>query len=112
MAPLCDRRLFPLHPLYGTDVMDAETQALLREGVQRGRLVLVDPIPTSYWGGFIFGDEVTMHWEEKCDCGWGGPRTAKKVRRFTESGRRRRQDHLRRVAQAYNEFMEFVSGKS
>ena len=23
--------------------------------------------------GFVSGDEVTIHWEEDCPCGWGGP---------------------------------------
>ena len=57
-----------------------------REGIPKGRLVLVDPIPTDLrWGGFTSGDEVTMHCEEDCPCGWGGPRASKTIRRFAEN---------------------------
>ena len=91
--------------------MDADGKALPREGVQKGRLVLVDPIPTSYWGGFTSGDEVTIHWEEDCPCGWGGPRAAKTIRRFTESEGGDDKITCAGSQQAYNEFMEFVSGE-
>ena len=90
--------------------MDGEGRALPREGVQKGRLVLVDPIPTSYWGGFTSGDEVEMHWDENCDCGWGGPRASKTIRRFAENEGGDDKITCAGSQAAYNEFMEFVQG--
>jgi hypothetical protein len=109
-APLCEAGFFHFLPYAVPLLMDADGKAMPREGVQRGRLVLVDPIPTSYWGGFTSGDEVTMHWEEDCPCGWGGPRIEKTIRRFAESEGGDDKITCAGSQQAYNEFMEFVAG--
>jgi hypothetical protein len=111
-APLCEAGFFHFLPYTVPLLMDAEGKALPREGVQKGRLALVDPIPTSYWGGFVSGDEVTMHWEEDCPCGWGGPRAAKTIRRFAESEGGDDKITCAGSQAAYNEFMEFVSGEA
>lgn len=111
-APLCEAGFFHFLPYTVPLLMDADGKALPREGVQKGRLALVDPIPTSYWGGFVSGDEVTMHWEEDCPCGWGGPRAAKTIRRFAESEGGDDKITCAGSQQAYNEFMEFVSGEA
>ena len=49
-APLCDAGYFHFLPYAVLMLMGPEGEALPREGVQTGRLVIVDPIPTSYWG--------------------------------------------------------------
>ncbi len=110
-APLCEAGYFHFLPYSVPILMDAEGKALPREGVQKGRLVLVDPIPTSYWGGFTSGDEVTIHWDENCPCGWGGPRADKTIRRFAESEGGDDKITCAGSQQAYNEFMAFVSGE-
>ena len=109
-APLCRAGFFHFLPYTVPLLMDGDGKALPREGVQKGRLVLVDPIPVSYWGGFTSGDEVTLHWEDGCDCGWGGPRAAKTIRRFAESEGGDDKITCAGSQQAYNEFMEFVQG--
>jgi len=109
-APLCDHGFFHFLPYAVPLLMDAEGKAIPREGVQKGRLVLVDPIPTSYWGGFTSGDEVTIHWEEDCPCGWGGPRAEKSIRRFAENEGGDDKITCAGSQQAYNEFMAFVEG--
>lgn len=109
-APLCDHGFFHLPPYSVPLLMDAEGKALPREGVQKGRLVLVDPIPQSYWGGFTSGDEVTIHWEEDCACGWKSPRIAKTIRRFAENEGGDDKITCAGSQQAYNEFMAFVQG--
>lgn len=109
-APLCEAGYFHFMPYTVPLLMDADGKSLPREGVQKGRLVLVDPIPTSYWGGFTSGDEVEMHWDEKCDCGWGGPRASKTIRRFAENEGGDDKITCAGSQQAYNEFMTFVAG--
>jgi hypothetical protein len=111
-APLCEAGFFHFLPYAVPLLMDGEGRALPREGVQKGRLVLVDPIPQSYWGGFTSGDEVTMHWEEDCPCGWGGPRAGKTIRRFAENEGGDDKITCAGSQAAYNEFMEFVSGEA
>jgi len=109
-APLCEAGYFHFMPYTVPILMDGDGKALPREGVQKGRLVLVDPIPTSYWGGFTSGDEVTMHWDDDCPCGWTGPRAEKTIRRFAESEGGDDKITCAGSQQAYNEFMEFVAG--
>ena len=109
-APLCEAGYFHFLPYTVPLLMAQDGSALPREGVQTGRLVLVDPIPTSYWGGFVSGDEVTMHWEDDCTCGWRGPRAAKTIRRFAESEGGDDKITCAGSQQAYNEFMSFVAG--
>lgn len=111
-APMCKCGYFHLPPYAVPLLMDEKGQALPREGVQKGRLVLVDPIPLSYWGGFISGDEVTIHWDEDCDCGWGGPRIEKSIRRFAESEGGDDKITCAGSQAAYNEFMAFVAGEA
>lgn len=109
-APLCSHGFFHFLPYTVPLLMDADGNSLPREGSNKGRLVLVDPIPTSYWGGFISGDEVTMHWEDDCGCGWKGPRAAKTIRRFSEAEGGDDKITCAGSQQAYNEFMAFVEG--
>lgn len=110
-APLCEAGYFHFMPYSVPLLMDAAGQVLPREGVQKGRLALIDPIPTSYWGGFTSGDEVTIHWDENCSCGWGGPRAGKTIRRFAEQEGGDDKITCAGSQQAYNEFMAFVAGE-
>lgn len=111
-GPLCDAGYFHLPPYSVPLLMGKEGEALPREGVTTGRLVLVDLVPLSYWGGFTSGDEVTMHWDGKCECGWDSPRIEKTIRRFAEGEGGDDKITCAGSQQAYNEFMEFVQGEA
>ena len=111
-APLCEAGHFHLPPYSVPLLMGPNGESLPREGVQKGRLVLVDVIPQSYWGGFTSGDEVTIDWTDTCECGWQSPRIAKSIRRFAESEGGDDKITCAGSQQAYNEFMEFVSGEA
>jgi hypothetical protein len=111
-APLCDAGFFHFMPYSVVLLMDPDGKPVPREGASRGKLVLMDPIPTSYWGGFISGDEVTIHWEDDCPCGWNGPRASKTIRRFTEAEGGEDKITCAGSQQAYNEFMAFVAGEA
>jgi hypothetical protein len=90
-------------------LFDAEMNLLPREGVQTGRFAFVDLLAQSYWGGFISGDQVTIHWEEDCRCGWKGPRIAPEIRRFSEMEGGDDKISCAGTAQAYNDFMDYIS---
>lgn len=109
-APLCDHGFFHLPPYSVPLLMGQDGEALPREGVVKGRLALVDLVPLSYWGGFTSGDEVTVHWDEDCACGWKSPRVAKTIRRFAENEGGDDKITCAGSQQAYNEFMAFVAG--
>lgn len=109
-GPLCEAGFFHMPPYSVMLLMGPNGEALPREGVQKGRLVVMDPIPQSYWGGFTSGDEVTIHWDEDCDCGWKSPRIGKTIRRFAENEGGDDKITCAGSQQAYNEFMEFVQG--
>ena len=111
-APLCRAGFFHLPPYSIPLLMGPEGEALPREGSQKGRLALIDLIPLSYWGGFTSGDEVTVHYDGKCDCGWESPRVDKAIRRIGENEGGEDKITCAGSQQAYNEFMEFVSGEA
>ena len=109
-GPLCEAGFFHMPPYSVLLLMGPEGEALPREGVQKGRLVVMDPIPVSYWGGFTSGDEVTIHWDEDCPCGWKAPRIGKTIRRFAENEGGDDKITCAGSQAAYNEFMAFVAG--
>jgi hypothetical protein len=90
-------------------LIDKDAQELPREGVQTGRLALFDLLAETYWGGFISGDQVTMHWQEDCACGWKGPRIEKTITRYAEMEGGDDKITCAGSAQAYNEFMDYVA---
>lgn len=107
-APLCKHDYFHFLPYTIPMLLDTDGNELPRSGVRKGRLAVFDLLAESYWGGFISGDEVTMHWDERCECGWGGPRIAKSIRRYSEMEGGDDKITCAGSAQAYNEFMSFV----
>ena len=78
--------------------------------VQTGRLALFDLLAETYWGGFISGDRVTIHWDDDCSCGMKGPRIANDIVRFSElQGGDDDKITCSGTQQAYNSFMDYVS---
>ncbi len=108
-APLCHSGFFHFQPHLVPVVLDEEFRPLPEEGVQTGRLAVFDPLAETYWGGFISGDKVEMHWEEDCPCGWKGPRIHREVTRYTDEDGADDKITCAGTAQAYSQFMDFVS---
>ena len=63
----------------------------------------------TYWGGFISGDEVTMHWEEDCDCGWKQPYVGPAISRYADKLGGDDKITCAGTAKAYDDFLSFVS---
>jgi hypothetical protein len=91
-------------------LMGPDGKPLPREGVQKGRMAVFDLLAESYWGGFVSGDEVTMHYDDKCACGWRGPRIEKTIRRYSEMEGGDDKITCAGSAKAYDEFMDYVMG--
>jgi len=109
MSPRCSHKHFHIMPHTIPILFDRDMKMLPREGVQTGRYAFFDLMPETYWGGFISGDEVTIHWEEDCPCGWKGPRIGPVITRFAEMDGGDDKITCAATAQAYDEFMDFVS---
>lgn len=90
-------------------LFDSDMKLLPREGSQTGRHGFVDLLAQTYWGGFISGDQVTIHWEEDCGCGWNGPRIGPEIRRYAEMEGGDDKISCAGTAQAYDDFMDYIS---
>ena len=110
LAPLCSEGYFHFMPVTIPILLDEEARMLPREGVQTGRMALFDLVAQTYWGGFISGDQTTVHWDEDCACGWKGPRMTRTITRFAQMEGGDDKITCAGTAKAYNEFMDFVSG--
>ena len=110
-SPRCTAGFYHTMPQMIPLLFDAEMNLLPREGVQTGRFAFFDLNAQTYWGGFISGDRVTIHWDEDCDCGWKTPRIAPAISRFADQAGGDDKITCAGTAQAYNEFMEFVAGE-
>lgn len=111
IAILCPQGHY--HPLpWGIKhLTDPDTgKSLPRKGVQRGRLMVFDLLPTTYWSGTASGDEVTIDWDGSCGCGRKGPVIHKSIARLAD--RRGGDDKITcaRTPDAYRNLEEFVLG--
>ena len=70
---------------------------------------MFDLLAESTWGGFITGDRANVYWDEDCGCGWKGPRLDDDIVRFSELDGGDDKITCAGTAQAYDEFMDFVS---
>jgi hypothetical protein len=87
-ARLCRHGFYHTQPWVIQFLLDPRSGKLLsRRGTQTGRLGLFDLAAWTYWGGFLSGDEVTIHWgdREPCRCGRVGPYMEPEVRRYSEA---------------------------
>jgi hypothetical protein len=109
-APRCEQGSYHFLPFTLPLVLDDDFAALPREGVQTGRMALFDLLAETYWGGFISGDRVTIHWDHACECGWTGPRIDPDIVRFSElEGVEDDKLTCAGTADAYNAFMDYVA---
>jgi hypothetical protein len=109
LAPLCEKGYYHFLPYTIPVMLDQDGTILPRDGVQTGRLGLFDLLAETYWGGFMSGDRVTMHWDYACECGWKGPRIGPDIVRFSDMDGGDDKITCAGTAQAYSEFMDYVS---
>jgi hypothetical protein len=109
-APLCEAGFYHLPPWTVPLVLDQDAVPLPRTGATTGRFALFDLLAETYWGGFISGDRVTVHWDGDCPCGWSGPRLGKDIARFGELEGGDDKITCAGTAKAYSAFMDYVGG--
>jgi hypothetical protein len=68
--PMCAKGHYHVSPWIIPFVLDPDTsEPLARTGTVTGRFAFYDLLPEGRWGGYITGDEVTVHWDGDCGCG-------------------------------------------
>ena len=81
---LCPKGHYHVPPYMVPFVLDPDTgKSLGRRGTVSGRYAFFDLFAETYWGGFISGDAVTLHWEGGCGCGRTGAFCDGEVTRFS-----------------------------
>ncbi len=85
LAKLCDRDRYHFEPWIVPLVLDPDSgRPLPRDrGEQTGRAAFLDLLPSTYWGGIITGDQVSLD-HRPCACGRTTPHIARVVSRFAE----------------------------
>ena len=107
-CPSCEYNNYHIYPFHVPYVLDRDSgRPLPRQGMQAGRFAFYDLLSESYWGGIITGDEVTIHWNEECQCGRKGPWLEKKIQRFSEI---QGDDKISCAGaqEAYDNFLDFI----
>ncbi|MHA2299204.1 MAG: hypothetical protein ACXAEU_15305 [Candidatus Hodarchaeales archaeon] len=108
-SPICKARHYHFYPYLIPFVLDVDTgEPLPREGVQTGRMGFFDLLAETYWGGFLTGDKVTIHYEQ-CECGWKSPWVEDNIKRYSEL----QEDGEDKIScsgsqEAYNQLLDFV----
>jgi hypothetical protein len=83
IAKLCEHERYHYEPWTVPFVLDPDDGRLLpRDGEQTGRAAFCDLVPSSYWGGFITGDEITLDYRP-CACGRTTAHSARTVERLS-----------------------------
>lgn len=104
-----------LHPLpWGiAHLMDPQTgQSLPRTGTQSGRMVVFDPLPSTFWAGVITGDQVTIHYDGGCGCGRKGPYMDNDITRISELNGGDDKIVCARTPQAFQSLEDFLAKSS
>ncbi|MHA1975199.1 MAG: LuxE/PaaK family acyltransferase, partial [Candidatus Hodarchaeales archaeon] len=108
-CPSCEHDHYHIYPYLIPFVLDPDTgKPLPRQGVQTGRFAFYDLLTESYWGGFITGDEVTIHWDDLCECGRKGPWLEKKIQRYSEKQGGTDKISCAGVQEAYDNFVDYL----
>ena len=82
---LCEHGRYHFEPWVIPFVVDPQDGSPLPadEGEQTGRMAIFDLLPSSYWGGFVTGDEVTLRLSP-CPCGRTTAQSARRIERYSE----------------------------
>lgn len=87
MTTKCRLGYYHVPPYLVPFVLDPDTgESLGRQGVTTGRFGFLDLLATTYWGGLVTGDRVTVLWDGQCGCGRVGARIMGEVVRYSELG--------------------------
>jgi hypothetical protein len=108
---MCEHQRYHFEPWIVPFVLDLEDGSPYpREGQHTGRCGVFDLVASTYWGGLISGDEVTLSFDE-CACGRTTPHAARKIERYSD--KQGGDDKITCVAaeDAHRAALEFLTGE-
>ena len=106
----CEQGHYHLAPTAIAFLLDPETsQPLPRQGRQTGRAAFFDLGADIHWGGFITGDEVTIEWEEPCQCGRHSHYVVGPIQRYSEKNGGDDKITCAASEQSHREAMDFLN---
>ncbi|MFW9991828.1 MAG: hypothetical protein ACFFD4_07190 [Candidatus Odinarchaeota archaeon] len=105
--PICKHGNYHIFPWNIPFVLDEDGNPLPRKGVQTGRIGFFDLLAETYWGGFLTGDKVTIHYRD-CGCGWKGHWVEDNITRFSDLSGEDDKISCAGSQEAYNQFLDFV----
>lgn len=106
----CSHGHFHVVPWIVPFLLDPDTSELLpRTGVVTGRAAFYDVLSNGKWGGFISGDEITVHWDCDCPCGQSTVYIESNIGRYSE--KRGGDDKISCAAtpEAHKEAMDYLT---
>lgn len=107
-AAMCEHNSYHIPPFHVPFVLDPETgEPYPRKGTHTGRFAFYDLLTESYWGGFITGDKVTIHWDN-CPCGLKGPWLENNVIRYSEEQGGNDKISCAGVHEAHDNLLDFL----
>jgi hypothetical protein len=107
-CPSCEYNHYHIYPFLIPYVLDSNGQLLPRNGIQTGRFGFYDLLTESYWGAFLTGDLVTIHWDDTCACGRKGPWLENNIQRISEQKGGDDKISCSGSQQAYDSFTDFL----
>jgi hypothetical protein len=111
---MCEHGRYHFEPWIVPFVLDPEDGSPLggrdRIGQHTGRCGVFDLTPSTYWGGLISGDEVTLSFDQ-CSCGRTTSHAARKIERYSD--KQGGDDKITCVAaeEAHRAALEFLTGE-
>jgi len=113
MARKCNQGHYHMPPWVVSYILDPATGVPYpRRGLQTGRFAGFDLWATTYWGGSITGDEVTMNWDGGCACGRLGPYLHGKIQRYSEKYGGDDKITCQRTAAAVEEMLQHLNAET
>ncbi|MFA5630570.1 MAG: hypothetical protein WC997_03570 [Porticoccaceae bacterium] len=107
---MCSHGHYHIAPWLITYVLDPDTsECLPRQGTVTGRAAFYDLLANSHWGGFITGDEITVHWDGDCPCGATSAYIEDNINRYSD--KRGGDDKISCAAtpEAHKEALDFLT---
>ena len=81
---MCTQNKYHVPPFMIPFALDPDSgESLGRNGITEGRFAFLDLFPKTYWGGFISGDAVIIHWDGGCPCGRTGAYLDPEISRYS-----------------------------
>jgi hypothetical protein len=107
---MCPYGHYHLAPWVITYLLEPDTSRVLpRTGVVTGRAAVYDLLANSHWGGFITGDEFTVHWDGDCPCGAKSAYVEDNITRYSEKKGGDDKITCAATEEAHQEAMDFLT---